>query len=458
MTVEGKVPSSFRDPSGFLFSRDGRLYRQVNQNYRENYDLLISSGLYKELVDAGLLISHRESDAEPASSSESYKIIEPTVVPFITYPYEWCFSQLQDAALLTLQLQMTALDHGMSLKDASAYNIQFVAGKPILIDTLSFERHREGEPWIAYKQFCQHFLAPLTLMSFVDVRLAKLLSSYLDGIPLDLAANLLPMRTKLKAGLAAHIHLHARSQKHYAERTTRQTSRRFSLRSLMGLVESLKSAVRGLRWKLPATEWGAYYDMTNYTEVGFEQKQQVVKQLLAEVNPQTVWDLGANNGAFSRIAAEKADSVIAFDIDPVAVEENYLQCRKANENRILPLLADLTNPSPAIGWANRERMSLPERGGADLALALALVHHLAISNNLPLGMIATWMASVCRNLIIEFVPKTDSQVQRLLSTREDIFVNYHQEGFEKEFSAHFDIAGIHAIRETKRTIYLMKGK
>jgi ribosomal protein L11 methylase PrmA len=456
MTAEGKDPSSFRDPSGFLFGRDGRLYRQVNENYRDDYDLLNSSGLYKALVEGGLLISHKESDAEPASSSEAYKVIEPSFVPFISYPYEWCFSQLQDAALLTLQLQMTALEHGMSLKDASAYNIQFVAGRPILIDTLSFEQYIEGEPWVAYKQFCQHFLAPLALMSFVDVRLSRLLTLYIDGVPLDLAASLLPMRTKFKAGLAAHIHLHARSQRHYAERTTRETSRKFRLRSLMGLVESLKSAVRGLRWRLPHTEWGDYYDLTNYTEAGFQHKQQVVRQLLTDIEPKSVWDLGANNGAFSRIAAEHAESVIAFDIDPVAVEENYLQCRKEGETRITPLLIDLTNPSPAIGWANRERMPLPERGIADVALALALVHHLAISDNLPLGMIADWMASLCRDLIIEFVPKADSQVQRLLSTREDIFADYHQERFEREFSAYFDIVEKSPIRETERTVYRMR--
>jgi hypothetical protein len=273
-----------------------------------------------------------------------------------------------------------------------------------------------------------------------------------------LAASLLPMRTKFKAGLAAHVHLHARSQRHYAERTSRESSRKFSLRSLMGLIESLKSAVRGLKWKLPQTEWGDYYDITNYTEVGFEHKQQVVKQLLTDIEPKSVWDLGANNGAFSRIAAEHAESVIAFDIDPVAVEENYLRCRKAGERRITPLLIDLTNPSPAIGWANLERMPLPERGTADVALALALVHHLAISNNLPLEMIAAWMASVCKDLIIEFVPKADSQVQRLLSTREDIFANYHLEGFESEFSGYFDIIGKYPIRETERTIYRMRQK
>jgi hypothetical protein len=204
-TQTTNLVSSFRDPSGFLFIREGILYRQVNQVYREDYSRLMDSGLYEKLVKNGLLITHAETDIQPADGVLSYKVICPERVPFISYPYEWSFGQLQDAALATLSIQRRALKLGMSLKDASAYNIQFPKGKAMLIDTLSFEQYQEGEPWVAYRQFCQHFLAPLALMAYKDVRLNQLLRIYIDGIPLDLASKLLPRSTRWNLGLATPV-------------------------------------------------------------------------------------------------------------------------------------------------------------------------------------------------------------------------------------------------------------
>src|SRR5215216_6396727 len=212
----GQLAASFRDPSGFLFARDGVLYRQVNRKYEQEYTRLMESGLYDKLVKAGLLVSHVEVDHAPAEAALAYKIIQPERVPFISYPYEWSFGQLKDAALATLSIQRRALKVGMSLKDASAYNIQFVRGKATLIDTLSFEIYKEGQPWVAYRQFCQHFLAPLALMATRDIRLNQLLRVYIDGIPLDLASELLPGKTRLNFGLLTHVHLHASAQKRYS--------------------------------------------------------------------------------------------------------------------------------------------------------------------------------------------------------------------------------------------------
>ncbi len=220
MTTTRKIiAGSFRDPSGFLFYQENVLYRQVNTAYRENYDLLIESGLYQALIDSKLLVSHIEEKTDATYADCVYKILKPEIVPFISYPYEWCFSQLKDAALTTLKIQKIALDFGMSLKDSSVYNIQFLKGRPIFIDTLSFEKYQEGSPWVAYKQFCQHFLAPLALMSFSDVRLNQLLKVFIDGVPLDLASSLLPAKTKLNFSLLSHIHLHAKSQKKYESKT-----------------------------------------------------------------------------------------------------------------------------------------------------------------------------------------------------------------------------------------------
>lgn len=452
----GQLWASFRDPSGFLFRQDGVIYRQVNLAYRDDYDHFMASGLYRALVDDNLLIPHEEVGIGPPVPEVAYKVIKPQRVPFISYPYEWCFSQLRDAALTTLKMQRKALDFGMSLRDSSAYNIQFKDGRPIFIDTLSFGKYLEGQPWVAYRQFCQHFLAPLALMSHKDIRLHRLLRTYIDGLPLDLASCLLPWRTRVRFSLLSHIHLHARSQKHFADKAINSDRSRMSRYAFLGVLNSLESAVKKLEWRPAGTEWADYYQDTNYSPQAFEHKKAVVAGFLDKVRPATLWDLGANVGIFSRLAGDRGILTISFDVDPAAVEKNYLDCVARGDARILPLVTDLTNPSPGIGWENRERMSLKERGPADAVLALALVHHLAISNNLPLGHIASFLAEVSRWLIIEFVPKEDSQVQRLLATREDIFPDYTRQAFEQEFSRYFTIDDSADIQESQRTLYLMR--
>lgn len=454
----GGHAASFRDPSGFLFSRGGVLYRQVNQSYAEDYARLMGSGLYERLVKAGLLIPHTEVDQAPLTKEAGFKVLQPERVPFISYPYEWSFGQLKSAALATLSIQKRALKADMSLKDSSAYNIQFVRGKAALIDTLSFESYREGQPWAAYRQFCQHFLAPLALMALRDVRLNQLLRAYIDGVPLDLASALLPRRTRLNFGLLTHIHIHAGAQKRYAGEDVKSRGGSMSRRAMIGLIESLESTIQKLEWTPRGTEWGNYYDITNYSDAAFEHKKQLVGEWSARLKPSLTWDLGANNGAFSRVAGEHSGFVVSFDIDPAAVEQNYRQVKKDKTENLLPLLLDLTNPSPAIGWANRERDSFGARGPADLALALAVIHHLAISNNVPLPQLADFFAETGRWLAIEFVPKSDSQVKKLLASRADIFPAYTREGFESAFKERFAIHEAVAIRESERVLYLMERK
>ena len=455
----GQLAASFRDPSGFLFSRDGVLYRQVNHKYEHEYMRLMESGLYEKLVKAGLLIPHVEVDQFQALGEAAFKVIQPERVPFISYPYEWSFGQLKDAALATLSIQRRALKAGMSLKDASAYNIQFVRGKVTLIDTLSFELYKEGQPWVAYRQFCQHFLAPLALMALKDIRLNQLLRVYIDGVPLDLASQLLPGATRFNFGLLTHIHLHAGAQKKYAgEEVRSRGGGTFGRQAMNGLIDSLDATVRKLDWKPGGTEWGNYYDITNYSEAAFEHKKQLVGEWVKQVNPALAWDLGANNGVFSRVVSAAGSFVVSFDIDPAAVEQNYRHAKSEKEANLLPLLLDLTNPSPALGWANRERDSFGLRGPANMVLALAVIHHLAISNNVPLPQLADFFAETGEWLVIEFVPKSDSQVQKLLVSREDIFPNYTRAGFEDAFNKRFNIHSAVDVRESERVLYLMQGK
>jgi ribosomal protein L11 methylase PrmA len=401
-------------------------------------------------------------DIEPEEPSQAYQIVQPEPVQFVSYPFEWSFSQLKDAALTTLEIQLKAFAAGMTLKDCSAYNIQFHRGRPVLIDTLSFEKYRDGEPWVAYRQFCQHFLAPLALMSHKDVRLGLLLRDFIDGIPLDLASALLPSRTRLNFGLLTHIHLHASAQRRYADKPVKKevSKRRMSRNAFQGLVEGLQSTVRKLKWNPAGTEWGDYYPeaSSHYSEQALGHKKKLVAEFLAQAQPQSVWDLGANVGLFSRIASDQDIPTIAFDIDPAAVEQNYLACVSRKETNMLPLLQDLTNPSPGIGWHNQERMSLMERASVDAVMALALIHHLAISNNVPLDQLAEFFHQLGKWLIIEFVPKTDSQVQLLLASRVDIFTEYNVESFEKTFKKLFHVRASTSIQDSQRRLYLMESR
>lgn len=454
MTGARVSSSSFRDPSGFIFEKDGVLYRQVNAGYEQGLDLLEGSGLYDELSRAGLLVPHQRVPLEMRATDTANAVIAPERIPLISYPYEWSFSQLKEAALLTLDVMRRAIAKGLSLKDASAYNVQFFGCRPIFIDTLSFEAYKEGEPWVAYKQFCQHFLAPLALMSLADIRLGSLLRTHIDGIPLDLTSRLLPRMTKFQPGLLAHIHLHARAQESNGRIAERRPA--FSKTSLLALIDSLRGTVSGLSWKPTGTEWGDYYSDTNYTPASFDRKREIVADMLSQLDVQTCWDLGANNGAFSQLAVERGLQTTAWDIDPAAVEKAYQHGKQSKESKLLPLLQDLRNPSEGIGWAGRERGSFVQRGPAGALLALALIHHLAIGNNVPLPMIASFFAELGDHLIIEFVPKEDSQVQRMLVAREDIFGGYTQEGFEAAFGTYFSLSDKQAIDGTLRTLYLYK--
>ena len=457
---------SFRDPSGFVFDKNGTLLRQINGCYRQDFEALQQSGLLQSLHKSSDLISHEEVGIENAASSEAYRVIKPERIPFVSYPYEWSFSQLKDAALLTLTIQLKSLEYCLSLKDASAYNIQFMNGKPIFIDTLSFERHVEGTPWVAYGQFCQHFLAPLALMSHVDVRLGQLLRVHLDGIPLDLASRLLPFSTLFRPGIFFHLHLHSKSQQKYANQNKylikspapEKKPKKIARESLVGIIKNLKKTIQNLRWEPSGTQWIYYYDVTNYTSPAFSHKIRIIEEFMKMSNPQTIWDLGANDGTFSRIACSTGARIISFDADAAAVEKNYLRCKDDKETRILPLVVDVTNPSSAIGWSNRERHSIIQRGPADMALVLALIHHLCIGNNLSFAMVAEFLSMVCTQLILEFVPKNDLQVQRLLKTRKDIYGWYNKKELISSFGIFFNILLEKPLVESERVIFLMVKK
>ncbi|HET7450725.1 MAG TPA: hypothetical protein VFJ78_09020 [Gaiellaceae bacterium] len=447
-------PASYRDAAGFVYRRSGTLYRQVNESFRDDFDLFIASGLYDELTADGLVVEHEEADLSKAASRTAYRVLKPRTVPYISYPYEWSVGQLRDAALLTLELQTRALRRGLTLRDASAFNVQFMRGRPVFIDTLSFGRYEEGKPWAAYRQFCEHFLGPLALMVRRDPRMSLLHRGFADGIPLELVSSLLGARAFRSLGLWLHLRAHANAQRRFGDAGSEASRRTLSRAALDRLVTHLRETVESLRWSPGGTAWADYEEEHGYSAADVRAKQELVKALVEQVEPRSVLDLGANAGQYSAIAAAAGASVVALDLDVAAVERHYLRVRESRAD-VLPLVMDLRNPSPALGWAHRERMSLAERGPSDLVLALALVHHLVLAGNVPLRHVASYLAVLGTHAIVEFVPYDDPQAQRLVATRGSPEHAYTRQAFEQAFGESFAISSASPVGSSGRTIYSM---
>lgn len=444
--------SSFRDPSGYIYYQDGVVMRYIYPCYFKQYDHLMRSGLYQELVEKGLLIPHEEVERD-----SNHILLKVQKIPFISYSYEWVFEQLKDAALLTLSVLQISLKYGMILKDCSSYNVQFLKGKAIFIDTLSFDFYQENMPWLSYGQFSRHFLAPLILMKYVDYRLNSLMKNYIDGIPLDLCSHLLGRRGGFIG--YSHIKLQNKSiQNHQMDGREEVPQVHISKKSLFQMIQMVERQIKRLSLKDFSSEWDDYYQNSNYFDA-MNEKKRIISEMCQKISisdDSLSFDLGGNDGRFSSLIYHIFHNhVVSFDIDSNAVSRNYLQ-NKEKQTSILPLVMDFTNPSSGIGFANCERMSFMERGGASLTLVLAFLHHLVISNNLSFEMVSHFLSSITHYLIIEFVPKEDSQVQLLLKTREDIFNNYDIQHFKDVFSNDFNILEEVLIPNTKRTLFLME--
>lgn len=417
-----REPGSWRDPAGFVYRRDGVIHRQIAPVFASDWEAYRASGLHDRLVARGMVLPFTEAPiADACDPATAWRVIRPEPLPVLSWPWEWSVGQLRDAALLTLDLAVAGLDAGFDLRDASPFNIQLRGTRPVHIDTLSFARRTAETPWAGYRQFCRAFLAPLALMTTRDVRLGLLQRSFLDGIPLDLAARLLPRRTRLRLGLATHLHLHARAEaRHATAGAARAGAVRLSDARLRALLLNLRGTVAGLRWEPAGTEWADYAENTSYLPEAAAAKDRIVGAMAAAVGPTIAWDLGANTGRYSAIVAGLGARVVAWDIDPAAVERHHRALVAAGEERITPLLVDLADPGPALGWALRERASFLERANADLVLALALVHHLAIGRGVPLPMIAGLFAELAPHLIVEWIPRDDPMAERLLAGRHDL--------------------------------------
>lgn len=424
--------SSFRDPAGQVLIENGEYIRRISLNYLPEYQRLMSSGLYDRLIKDGLLLPHTEIDEQT---------LKPEQLWFVSYPYEWCFNQLKQATLVTLEIAKIALDYNMMLKDASAYNIQYYKGKWLLIDTLSFETYREGTFWEAYGQFLRHFYLPLALAAYRSPNLIKELGLYLDGIPLQYGASLLPIRSMFNPRVLLHLHAHR------LRTLSNSNGARVSKISLIILIEHLKHNIECLKYK-PKSDWTNYDETSPYTL----SKVNIIKRLLSELTPNTLCDIGANTGRYSQIALGYKHKVIAIDREHDCIE----QISQTSDN-ILPLVVDFTNPSPAIGWANMERKSFLDRTKFDTVMALALIHHVCLSNNVPLEKVADVLARMTKRvLIVEFIPSEDPKAQLLAKGR--VFPRYDLETFTKAFSKHFNTVATYNTDDTQRVIYHMEKK
>ena len=416
----------------------------------------MQSGLYDDLTKKKILVSHKEvTDVDLQWPGKL--IILPRQIPVITYPYEWSFAMWQDAALLTLNIAKTAIEKGMSLKDATPFNIQFAEGQPIFIDTLSFEKYTPEKPWIAYRQFCECFLAPLLLQQYCHTDTSKMFTLYPNGIPLELLISLLPLKAKWNLHNYLHIYLHA-TAKAGNTKSNVKTATKFSKQKMFLLLNGLIAYVTKLHVKKQKSTWDDYYTNTILSNQYLQDKTKLVTSFLSTIAFTSIVDLGANDGYYSLLFKNTTIQIVAVDEDANCINELYLTIRNQKIKNITPLINSLLTPSPSIGWNNTERASFNERIKGDIIFALALIHHLAIANNLPLNFIADWLAPMSKYLLIEFVPKTDEKVQLLLQGRQDIFEDYTRQNFENTFSTKFDLLLQQNIPGTDRTLYLMKKK
>jgi hypothetical protein len=455
-------PASFRDPAGFVFTVDGVVYRQVNQAYAPQYDTLMKSGLYDRLISESLLLPHTEAPGNSLSSGDltrrslsedkPYLTLLPRQLSRISYACEWCPEQLKDAALLTLRIQQLAMDHGMTLKDATPFNIQFDNGRPVFIDTLSFDLYDQAKPWIAYRQFCECFLFPLYLHRYTRTGTHKIATAWPDGIPANLTARLLPLRSRWNAG--AWLHVFLQNQVGSRKPATAEPKLRFSKAKLSRVVDHLRSII-GHPTPGPRnpSAWSNYYRETILGPAYLEAKTTLFRQYLPAIQYSNALDLGCNDGLFSKILAETGTPVIAVDSDWRCIDKLYYD-HPAN---ILPLCIDLANPTPASGFRNAERNSFTDRAASDLVTALALIHHLALRHNIPLPLIADFINELTgKYLIIEFIPASDIKAQQLTARKTTQPGGYDIANFESAFSRHFRIEKKDRIPATERQLYLMK--
>jgi len=450
-------PGSFRDRHNRVYYQGGRVLRGLSNASLADWEHLSKTDFFSRHAEAGSLVKTRLAKGR---LDQWAAVLEHDRVPFVSYPYEWSFNMLKAAALLTLELLDGALDEGMTLKDSTSYNIQWVGARPLFIDIPSFVRARSGQPWAGYRQFCETFLYPLLLQAYRDVPFHPWMRGRLEGFSVEQSRGLFSLRDMFRPGVLMHVRLQAALQSRYADtrRDVRKEVREagFHAELVRINVHKLAKLVRALRWKRTRSTWSRYAADNSYEDVDRERKHDFVRRAVIALSPELVWDLGSNTGEFARLAARDAGYVIAMDSDHLSVDRLFQRLSEEGPPNVLPLVVDLADSSPSLGWRLSERKTLLERGPPDLILALALIHHVVIGANVPLRELIAWLAGFGADLVIEFVAKSDPMVQRLLLNKEDHYADYDQGFFERCLCEHFEVGECEQLKNGGRSLYFAR--
>lgn len=446
-----KEASSFRDPDSSLSYDNSYYYRWISLNYEKHFNHFIDSGLKERLLLEGFILPFVEIIDDTPEAGVSSRVLRTDVLPFVSYPYEWSFSQFKEAALLTLKINQLALEYGMILKDASMFNVQFIGCKSVFIDLSSFEIYEQNTPWKAYYQFSKHFYGPLFLAAKKNIILPKLLQYFIDGIPLKEVVSLCSWYDFLNSGAFLHLYLHAKGE---GKIVISSKENIVTKKQLSNIFTHLESAITNLTIKQKQTVWDTYNQNNNYEIESQQHKVEIIKGFLDQIEVTKALDIGSNDGLYSQLLADRGMYTLVVDIDEFAIDRAF----KRQHNLIHPLQMNLVNPTPATGWINCERKSFWERCNVDVIQALAIVHHLVITHDISFEEIAKKLARHTKYLIIEFIDPDDSQAEILLQNKPHHKLNYNQINFEIGFNSYFNLIDKKSILETKRKLFCYERK
>lgn len=451
-------PGSFRDRTGRVVISQGRVLRALDATAAAHWQRVSATQFFAAASAAGRVVSTAVTPPPAAASDPKWVMwLEHERIPFISYPYEWSFGMLQQAALLQLDLMQAALAEGCILKDATPFNVQFRGVSPVFIDVASFVPH-DGGPWEGYRQFCQMFLYPLLLQAWRGIDIQPWLRGRLSGVTPAECWRLLSLRDLLRRGALSHVYLHAKLSE--GTRTAQSNlpaslaASGFQKSLIEANIAKLRRLVERLQWQPRSSYWSEYDAGSEPVRLDGAAKEEIIRGVVAPRRWKFVWDLGCNVGRYSRIAADHVDYVLALDIDHLAVERMFVALQSEGRKNILPLVFNIADPSPGLGWRGVERQPLPARGRPELVFCLALVHHLVLRENLPLAEVIDWLAGLGGTLVIEFVDKADPQAQSLLAHRADQYDDYTAENFERLLTARYDVQARHALPSGTRTLYV----
>ncbi len=459
-------PGSYRDRDGRVFyDESGRVLRGLSTHAWTQWQLLEKSVCFQRFMDEGRVVRTETDSQSPRGDSDWAGVLQHERIPFVSYPYEWSFGMLKDAAQLHLNLLTEALVEGLTLKDGTAYNVQFRGARPVFIDVASFETLMPDCPWSGYRQFCQTMLYPLMLQAYKNVSFHPWLRGRLDGITPQECWNLMSFRDFFRRGVRNHVWLHAwlQSSRSINENHTPQSLGQsgFQKDILAANFRNLAHVVSGLEWAATQSNWSEYDQNHNYTAEDRQQKEAFVRRCVASRPWSLTWDIGCNTGTFSRIAAENSQQVVALDADHLCVERFY-QSLKSKPNgyggRILPLVFNVADQVAGLGWRGRERSSLLQRGQPDLVLSLALIHHLVIGCGILLTELLEWLAELRSHLVFEFVDREDAMASQLLLRRGGGCPDYTRTHFERELHRLFEVSDTLSLSQGLRTLYFARSR